>query len=128
MLLTFFIVWILAYIVGKKLNLEKRGISIKPFFLMIKTEKVIKVLDFISKKLGKALSIIANVSIILAFGMMIFGGYTLSKNLYLFIYKTEEASPVFPAIPVITIRESLPYFLISAAIIIIIHEFAHGVI
>lgn len=126
--LIFFLPWILAYIIGKRLNLGKYGVTIKPFLLMVKTEKVVKILDFLSKKLNKVLPVITNISIVLAFGMMTLGGYTLSKNLYLFIYKAEEAYPVFPAIPVITIRESLPYFLISAAIIIIVHEFAHGIV
>ena len=128
LILAFFLIWILAYIIGERLNLRKRGINIKPFFLMIKTEKVVKLLDFFSRKFDKILPVVTNISIVLAFGMMIFGGYALSKNLYFFIYKAEEAYPVFPAIPVITIRETLPYFLISAAIIIIVHEFAHGIV
>ena len=54
--------------------------------------------------------------------------YLLFLNLYKFAYVPEQASPVMPLIPGVTISfESLPWFLAAAGFVILTHELSHGV-
>ncbi len=126
--LIFILGWSLAYWLGEKFKLKEHGIEIKPFILTLKTKKVNRFLDAAAKKTEKILPVLSNIFVVLSIGCMVFGIYILSKNLYFFFYKVEAAAPIFPAIPVITVRESLPYFLLSVVILIFIHEFAHGIV
>jgi len=127
-LFIFLLAWIIAYLVGEKFRLKERGIEIFPLILILRTRKANRILDTIAKKTGRILPTVANIFIVLSVGLMVFGAYTLTKNLFYLFYRVEAAVPIFPAVPMITVRESLPYFLVSVAIIIFIHEFAHGIV
>lgn len=127
-ILLFFLAWTMAYLVGEKFKLKEHGIEIFPLVLILRTRKINRFLDIIAKKSGKILLTTANIFIFLSIGLMVFGAYTLTKNLFCLFYRVEAAIPIFPAVPIVTVRESLPYFLVSVAIIIFIHEFAHGII
>ncbi|MHC1586727.1 MAG: site-2 protease family protein [Candidatus Hecatellaceae archaeon] len=120
--------WMALYWVGRRFKLERYGVDVKPFILIYRTARFNRLLDSLAQRLGKVLPALSNLSLALGFGMMAFGTYVLTRNLYFFFYKVEKASPVLPAVPLITIRESLPYFLIAVAVLIAVHELAHGVV
>jgi Zn-dependent protease len=124
----FSLFWLVLYYLGRRYRLEDRGIEVKPLMLILRTKRVNKFLDWSARKLRKVISVYSDLSIPLAVGMMIYGAYSLSSNIAsFFIHQT--LTPVFPAIPFITIKlESLPYFIIALALIVILHEFAHGVV
>jgi len=123
----FLLVWIIAYAVSKRFRLERYGLEIKPLVFVFRTKRVEGVLDLLSSKFRRVLPALLNLSLVVSLGMMGLGSYLLARNLYSLLYRVEEAAPVFPAIPLITIRESLPYFLVAVAVLIIVHEGAHGV-
>ncbi|MFH1329011.1 MAG: site-2 protease family protein [Candidatus Bathyarchaeota archaeon] len=126
-ILVFLIFWILIYIVGKSLKLEKHGFEIKPLVLICRTKKVNSFIDWATQRLSTSVPVLTDISIVMGIGMMIFGAYKLSFNLYFFFSAPVQASPIFPAIPFLTIRESLPFFLMSIVILIVMHELAHGI-
>lgn len=124
----FSLFWLVLYYLGRRYRLEDRGIEVKPLMLILRTKRVNRFLDWGARKLRKVISVYSDLSIPLAVGMMLYGAYSLSSNIAsFFIHQT--LTPVFPAIPFITIKlESLPYFIIALAFIVILHEFAHGVV
>ncbi|RLG92343.1 MAG: hypothetical protein DRO36_01710 [Candidatus Hecatellales archaeon] len=127
-LFLFLVVWLIAYMLGEKFGLKRYGVEIFPLVFILRTKKVNKVLEFTAKKMGRVIPTIANIFIVLSVGLMVFGAYTLTKNLFHLFYRVEKAIPIFPAVPMVTVRASLPYFLVSVAIIILVHEFAHGIV
>jgi hypothetical protein len=123
----FLLAWIIAYAASKRFRLERYGLEIKPLIFIFRAKKIESILNLLSLKFRRVLPALLNLSLVLSLGMMGLGSYLLVKNLYSFIYRVEEAAPIFPAIPLITVRESLPYFLVAIAILIVVHEGAHGV-
>jgi len=130
-LLALVIFWIVIYLAGHFLHLEKHGLEVKPAYFMYKSEKLRKFLDKASKKRHFFWKTFSNIGIVFALGLMVFGVYFLANNLLRFIYPVEVggAVPIIPILPVITIRLYwLPYFFIAIAIAVLTHEFAHGII
>ncbi|WP_309493106.1 site-2 protease family protein [Candidatus Hecatella orcuttiae] len=128
LILLFLLAWLLIYSLGSRFRLRERGLDIKPFILILRTKKVNGLLELLAGKLRRPLPVMSNISLVLGVGLTAFATYIFVKNLYSFFFRVEEAFPIFPAVPVLTIRETLPYFLLSAGIIILVHEFAHGVV
>jgi membrane-associated protease RseP (regulator of RpoE activity) len=64
----------------------------------------------------------------LGLGLMVYVTFFLASNLVAFFYSLRQSVPIIPVIPAITIRlNSLPYFFAAVAIVVILHELAHGV-
>lgn len=130
-LLFLVIFWIVIYLAGYFFHLDKRGLEVKPAYFMYKSEKLRRFLDEASKRRHFFWKTFSNIGIAFAFGLMIFSIYFLANNLLKFIYPVEVggAVPVIPVLPVITIRLYwLPYFFTAIAIVVLTHEFAHGII
>lgn len=120
--------WILLYAISRIFHLEKHGLDVHPAYFMYKSNWMKNFLDRISKSRQVFWKALANIGIAIAFGMMIFGIYFLANNLLNFFIPVGEASPVVPILPGITLPLYwLPYFFGAAAIIILTHEFAHGI-
>ena len=95
---------------------------------MYRSERMKNFLDRFSKRRQVFWKTLANIGIALAFGMMIFSIYFLANNLVRFFIPVGEAAPVVPILPGITLPLYwLPYFFAAATIIILTHEFAHGI-
>jgi membrane-associated protease RseP (regulator of RpoE activity) len=95
---------------------------------MYKSKWMKNVLDKISKSRQVFWKTLANIGIVLAFGLMIFSIYFLTNNLARFFIPVGEAAPIVPIIPGITLQLYwVPYFFAAVTIIILTHEFAHGV-
>jgi membrane-associated protease RseP (regulator of RpoE activity) len=95
---------------------------------MYKSKWMKNVLDRISESRQVFWKTLANIGIALAFGLMVFSIYFLANNLVKFFIPIGEASPVSLIIPGITLPLNwLPYFFAAAAIIVLTHEFAHGI-
>lgn len=127
-LIFYLVFWIGAYLVGKIFKTHRKGLTVKPFYLNYKTTGANNFLRRISKR-GKKLWLVAwNIGAAIAFGQMAFITYTLVKNIYFLTSKVESASQVFLLLPGLTVSWSnLPYLLVSLAILLITHEFAHGI-
>jgi len=130
-LLLLVIFWIALYLAGYFFHLEKHGLEVKPAYFMYKSEKLRRLLDKASKRRHFFWKTFSNVSVAFASGLMIFSIYFLANNLLKFVYPVEVggAVPVIPVLPVITIRLYwLPYFFAAIAVVVLTHEFAHGII
>jgi len=120
--------WILLYAISRILHLEKHGLDIHPAYFMYKSNWMKNFLDRFSKSRQVFWKTLANIGIAIAFGMMILSIYVLANNLAKFFVPAGEAAPVVPILPGITLPLIwLPYFFVAATIIVLTHEFAHGI-
>jgi membrane-associated protease RseP (regulator of RpoE activity) len=127
-LLGIIVFWTLLYVISRIFHLEKHGLEVRPAYFIYKSKWMKNALDRISKSKQIVWKMLANIGIVLAFGMMIFGIYFLADNLVRFHVSVGEASPVVPILPGITLPLSwLPYFFAAATVAILTHEFAHGI-
>ncbi|MDH5807162.1 MAG: site-2 protease family protein [Candidatus Methanomethylicaceae archaeon] len=107
-----------------------KSIEVRPFYLMWRTTRFNKFIEKSGDKLKSFWKIIWNIGIAICLGGSIYITYILSKNLYSLLFNIEEASPVSLLIPGITITptfNTLFFFSLSIVIILISHEFSHGV-
>lgn len=121
--------WIALYALSRVARLDKHGLEVKPFYFMYKSKALNRTLDNWAKKRRKLWLVLSNISIAFGVGLMVFSIYFLLNNLLKFIYPIGVAAPIFPVVPVITIRFYwLPYFLVAVVVVMLTHELAHGVI
>lgn len=121
-------VWFGLFAVLRVFKTERWGIIAKPFYLMYKTTALNRFIERIAQKRRFCWLVAWNISSALAVGQIIFIFYSLSKNAYLFFQKPDQASQVMILVPGLTISlESLPYVLVSLIVVIVTHEFAHGI-
>jgi len=127
-LLGIIVFWTLLYAISRIFHLEKHGLEVRPAYFMYKSNWMKNSLDRISKSRQAFWKTLANIGIVIAFGMMIFSIYFLADNLVRFIIPFGETVPVVPILPGITLPLYwLPYFFAAATIPILTHEFAHGI-
>ena len=121
--------WIVLYALSRIVHLEEHGLDVKPFYFMYKSKALNRILDVWAKKRRKLWLVLSNISIAFGVGLMVFGIYFLVDNLLRFIYPIGVASPIFPVVPILTIRLYwLPYFFVAVVVIMLTHELAHGII
>lgn len=127
-ILFYLLAWAIIYVVGKVLSVEKKGIIVQPFFLMLKTSYLNQRLGFISRKRERMWRIIWNLGVVLAFGQMAFIVYFLSQNLLELVYRTPKATGVVLLLPGVTVSlDTLPYIIAALAVVLLTHELAHAV-
>jgi membrane-associated protease RseP (regulator of RpoE activity) len=121
-------IWIGFYLISKGIRTERWGLTVKPFYMVYKTTALNRLMERIAQK-GRFFWVVAwSTASALAVGQIIFIFYSLVKNVYFFFQKPEQASQVMLLVPGLTIgMESLPYILISLVVVVVTHEFAHGI-
>lgn len=121
--------WLVVYMLGKKLNLSKYGLEIKPFLIKWELKKFKDILYKCSSKGGKVWRIFSWISVAIGAGFMVLTLILLSWNIVRATILNETFSSVALIIPGVTLKLYwLPYFLISVVVTVIIHEAAHGII
>jgi len=127
--LAFVAFWAAVYAIGKVAKLDQKGFSIKPFYLVYKSQRIDGILGRIAKA-EKLWKLFANISVILGLIFMVAAFGYLASNLYSFFFAQQSFSEVTVLVPFITIRntEVLIYFFLSLPIILVVHEGGHGVI
>lgn len=122
------IVWVGFYFLAKQLKLQEKGWDIAPLYALYKSTRLNDVINRLAAINPGAWKTIGNIGIAASVGQAGFITYILVKNIWSFIYVPEQASPVQPLIPGVTISaNSLPWFLLAAGIIILSHELGHGI-
>ena len=122
------IVWVLFYFLAKQLKLDERGWDIAPLYALYKSTRLNALIERIAKLSPGGWKVLGNIGIAASIGQAGFITYILIMNIWNFIFKPEQASPVQPLIPGVTISvSSLPWFLLAAGVIILSHEIGHGV-
>jgi membrane-associated protease RseP (regulator of RpoE activity) len=116
------------YFLGKLLHAEKHGIAAGPLYLMYKTNRWNRLLERIAVKRRNAWRTLWNIGIALGISLTVYMFYYLSRNVYSFFYKPHEATAIMPLLPGLTITaKTLPYVLLAIIVVIITHEFSHGI-
>lgn len=131
--LTFLIIllvfWAVLYGLSRIFHLEKHGLDVKPGYFMYKSKRLNSFLDRLANKRRFMWLTLSNIGVAFGVGLMIFSIYFLANNLARFFIPVVEAVPVFPVLPGLTIRLYwLPYFFVGAAVVILSHELAHGIV
>ena len=122
------IAWGVFYLVAKQLKLNEKGWEIAPLYALYKSTRLNDIIQRIAKINPGAWKVIGNIGIVAGVGQASFITLILLKNIWSFIFVPEQASPVQPLIPGVTISvNSMPWFLLAAGIIILTHEIGHGV-
>ncbi len=123
-----FIAWTIFYFLAKQMKLDEKGWEIAPYYALYKSTR----LNDVIKRLGNwnpgFWKVLGNIGVAASVGQALFITYILGKNIWSFIFVPEQASPVQPLIPGVTISvNSMPWFLLAAGIVILTHELGHGI-
>ena len=120
--------WAAFYLAAVALKLGRFGLEIHPLYVMYKSTRLNSLLIRLGRWRPGLWRVFGNVGVASFFGQVLFMAYVLLQNLYRFLYVPGEASPVMPLIPGVTVSfPSLPWFLVAAGVVILLHELSHGV-
>lgn len=122
------VIWAILYGLSLVLPLKKYGLQVKPLYFIYKTKRFNIALNGTARRFKQLWRIVWNVGIASSFGLMGFAIYSLISNLIKFFQAPAQAGPTVLLLPGITIGlNSLPYFLVALAVIMVPHEVAHGI-
>jgi len=107
-------------------SLKDRGVEVAGFTLLWRTKKFMGVIDNLSKKFGKFWDYFAKFGIIASLFGSVFVIYLLGSSILKMMESPEAPAGVMLAIPGVTIP--LWYGLIGIVTLVIVHEFAHGIV
>lgn len=120
--------WFIFYFMADLLNLREKGWEVKPLYALIRSKRLNSFIEWLASLNPKMWRIFGNIAVVASIGQVVFLSSILFRNLLNFIFRPEQASPVQPLIPGVTIGgSSLPWFFASTGLIILIHELSHGV-
>jgi len=122
--------WAILYLAGRVLHLDRHGWEIEPAYFIYRSRGLKRVVEALPERSRALWRVLCNVGVGLAAGQMVYVIYLFARNLLMFARPAEGGggTPVFLILPGITMRlHWLPYFLLSAAVVVITHEMAHGV-
>ena len=120
--------WVAFYFLAKQLKLDEKGWDIAPLYALYKSTKLNDIINRLAKMSPEGWKTLGNIGIAAGVGQAGFITYILVRNVWNFVFVPEQASPVQPLIPGVTISvNSLPWFLLAAGVIILSHELGHGV-
>ncbi|MFH0849717.1 MAG: hypothetical protein V1924_02110, partial [Candidatus Bathyarchaeota archaeon] len=106
------VAWFLFYFLAKQMKLDERGWDIQPYYALYKSTKLNDIIKRIAGWNPGFWRVLGNIGIAASVGQATFLTYILSRNLWNFVFRPEQASPVQPLIPGVTISmNSLPWFL-----------------
>lgn len=128
--------WAVIYFLDSRYDLESRGVSLSPGFLMWRTDKGLGLLGKISKKFKRFWSVYGKISAVLGAVLMgvffafVFGGVVSGMMDYFGSGGVPEIPTSVKTRPIIIPGVNTPILLglVSFAVILIMHEGAHGVI
>jgi membrane-associated protease RseP (regulator of RpoE activity) len=121
-------VWFAFYALVKILKVQREDLEVSPIYALYKSTRLNGFISKLAAWHPSVWRILGNVGIVAAVGEATFATWLLSNNLIKFILHPEAASPVMPLIPGVTISaSSLPWFMLAAGVVILVHELSHGV-
>jgi len=107
-----------------------KSVELHPLLVMWRTTKFNDTIDRLGSALKPIWKVLWNMGTAISIGGSIYITYLLARNLFYLSFKVEDASPVTLLIPGITLSLSpntLFFFGLSLAIILVSHELSHGV-
>ena len=127
--LTLFIAaWFVVYGVLKLTKIDRPDLEIQPLYILFKSTRLNNLISCLAALNPKFWRVIGNIGVVSSIGQASFATWLLTNNLLRFIFKPEQATPVQPLIPGVTISiSSLPWFMLAAGVVILTHELSHGI-
>ncbi len=107
-----------------------KNFSIWPFLIMWKTTRFNNFIDRLGTRFRSLWKVLGTMGVAMSVGALFYISYILVQNLYNLVFNPESGSPVTPLIPGVTLSltfNTMFFFGLSIAIILISHELAHGV-
>lgn len=127
-LLAFLGLWGVIALLYKSLGLKKYGFSLKPFLLIVKSRSLAKKFEHLGSSNYRGWKLVSNVGLFVSGGLMVFAFYFLITNLVTRFATGGSQAGLYVIIPGITIGwHVVPYFIVAAAITIIVHEAFHAI-
>jgi membrane-associated protease RseP (regulator of RpoE activity) len=120
--------WVVFQFIAKQMKLNEKGWEIGPYYALYKSTMLNKIIMRLGSWNPRFWKTLGNIGIAASFGQVAFISYILGKNIWSFIFVPEQAAPVQPLIPGVTISvNSMPWFLLGAGVVILTHELGHGI-
>jgi hypothetical protein len=120
--------WIVFQFVAKQMKLTEKGWDIGPYYALYKSTRLNNIILRLGNWNPRFWQLLGNIGIAAGFGQVVFISYILGKNIWSFLFVPEQAAPVQPLIPGVTISvNSMPWFLLGAGVVILTHELGHGI-
>nr|MDO8062050.1 site-2 protease family protein [Candidatus Freyrarchaeum guaymaensis] len=120
--------WSGILIVDRIFNLKKYGLDVFPFLIIYRTEKFNKFISKVAFKSPRLWIALGNIGIPLSYTALGYGVYLLTLNLLNVFVQPQQASPIVPLIPGVTITGlSFLYALLGIMVTLAFHELAHGI-
>lgn len=128
-LLVFLAGWVVIYLVSRVVSLARHGVEVTPLYLLYRTERLNNFLRATADKGRRFWRVYADVGVLAAVFEMALVFYYLINNLLRFVYAPQQAEPIVPFLPGVTISlRWVPYILLAVGLALTTHELAHGVI
>jgi membrane-associated protease RseP (regulator of RpoE activity) len=120
--------WFTFYAVITVFKVKRDDLEVSPIYALYKSTRLN---GFISRLAGwhpAMWRVLGNVGVVASVGQAAFASWLLINNLLKFFFLPEQATPVQPLIPGVTIgASSLPLFMLAAGVVILTHELSHGI-
>ncbi len=120
--------WFAFYAAIKLLKVKRDDLEVSPIYALYKSTRLN---SFIARLAGwhpGVWRVLGNAGVVAAIGQAAFATWLLANNLLRFFFRPEQATPVQPLIPGVTIgASSLPWFMLAAGVVILTHELSHGI-
>ncbi len=131
-LLLILIIWIIIQNIDEK-EFQKRSIERTSIIMLWRTEKGLKGVDFLAKKLKKIWMIISSFAVLISIPIMIFVVLNLAESASDILTMPEAPPGLAPAIPGVRVPGSpifIPFWygIIALVTVLIVHEVMHAVI
>jgi membrane-associated protease RseP (regulator of RpoE activity) len=129
-LLEYLAVWVAIFALGVLLKVDKHGIIVKPYYLMLRTGVFNSWMQKLGGRFRRAWLTYFDIGAAMGLGLLAFIIFSLVLNALNLFHRSSQAGPTLLIIPVpgVTISwEIFPYILISIAALLIPHEVAHGI-
>ena len=99
------LVWFVFYGLIKLLKVDSPDLEISPFYALFKSTKLNKFIERLAMWNPRFWRILGNIGVALSIGEAAFASWLLSANLLRFFFRPDEATPVQPLIPGVTIGD-----------------------
>jgi membrane-associated protease RseP (regulator of RpoE activity) len=119
--------WLILYVASKALKAERKGLTVGPFYAMYRTKAFNRILERLGRRKG-LWRVLLNMATALSIGQIIYILLSLTRNMLRLAGGVEGAYQIMLLLPGLTISwHSLPYILLSLAVLVVSHEAAHGI-
>ena len=120
--------WFTFYAVIIVFKVKRDDLEVSPLYALYKSTRLNGFIARLANWHPSMWRVLGNVGVVASVGQAAFASWLLIHNLLNFFFMPENASPVQPLIPGVTIgASSLPWFMLAAGVVILTHELSHGI-